>query len=150
MIRLGIVGHGQEKFTVQTEFLARTAILKAIQTMRPTAICSGRSPMGGVDTYAEEIAYACGVPFQPFGAQVNSWNPAGRYGYKARNLDIAKFSDVVLCVVVRELPPGFAGWHPGLGCYHCAKHDYAAPPQHIKSGGCWTAWKCKNQRWAIV
>jgi hypothetical protein len=49
-----------------------------------------------------------------------------------RNKKIAEASDRVVCITVKDLPPGFkeGGWE--RYCYHCRTD------QHIKSGGCWT------------
>lgn len=137
------MGHAQEKFTTQTEAFARTAIQEEIARFQPELIISGHSPMGGVDIYAEQIAQELGIQTRIFAPRQHSWH--GTYGYKARNLDIAKESDVVLCVVVRELPPDFKGMSFS-GCYHCGTRNAL----HVKSGGCWTAWKAKRGLWRII
>lgn len=31
-------------------------------------------------------------------------------------------------------------------CYHCGDRN----PPHVKSGGCWTAWKCKEREWIFI
>lgn len=142
-MRLGIVGHAQEKFTPETELLARAVIRVAIKSHGATTIISGRSPMGGVDIYAEQIAAELGLPTDIKEPRQNSWH--GEYGFKARNLDIAKQSDKVLVVVVRTLPPGFKGMSFD-GCYHCGSRN----PEHVKSGGCWTAWRARSREWVIL
>jgi len=59
--------------------------------------------------------------------------------------EIAATSDLVLVVVARQFPPGYEG--PDYGpCYHCKGRN----PEHIKSGGCWTAWRARAQEWRIV
>lgn len=148
---LGIVGHAQEKFTECTEAAARDAIRQAIAHMRPDAICSGRSHLMGVDAYAEEIAGKLGLEFIPHEPETHQWNPPGLYGYKLRNLDIANTSSVVLSVVVRQeaLPPAVLAALGGLNrlhCYHCR----GRVPDHVKSGGCWTAWKARERGWRII
>lgn len=59
-------------------------------------------------------------------------------GYKPRNLLIANKSDIVHCIVVKEYPSGYSGMRFDC-CYHCGTND------HVKSGGCWTALKCKQR-----
>jgi hypothetical protein len=163
-VRLGIVGHAQEKFTPETERLARDAIIEAVVRHTPECIVSGRSPMGGVDLYAEDIAYQLRIPFLAHVPRVNSWHGDGdgpsdpiveeEYwkarrewaGFRDRNLAIARGSDCVLCVVVSELPPGFSGGIAFRDCYHCRGRN----PLHYKSGGCWTAWKCRRREWHII
>ncbi len=143
---LGVVGHGQEKFTVRTEWLAREAIHEAALRHGATAISSGHSPMGGVDLYAEDVANELaldtdGLIFEP---TVHVWNGAG--GFRARNLKIAAVSNLVLCVVVQKLPPHFDGMKFDR-CYHCQGRN----PDHVKSGGCWTAWRCaRGHEWKII
>lgn len=142
-MRLGIVGHAQEKFVFETEHHAREAIRDAIALHAPSAIVSGHSPMGGVDWYAEEIANELEIPAIIYAPQRNTWY--GPCGYRERNLKIAAESDIVLVVVVKQLPPGYKGMRFS-GCYHCKERT----PEHVKSGGCWTAWRAKAQEWIII
>ena len=142
-MRLGIVGHAQEKFTPKTEAQAREAIWLSIQAYDPTHVVSGHSPMGGVDLYAEEQAEKMGIPTLIYAPTSHRWDGPG--GFKERNLRIAADSDVVLVVVVRDLPPEFAGMRFN-GCYHCGDRN----PPHVKSGGCWTAWRARSQEWSII
>lgn len=143
-MRLGIVGHAAEKFTPETEDLAKTAIIKAISRHGATCVVSGRSPMGGVDVWAEQIAQAYGIDTDIYPPTHNSWGAVG--GFKDRNLKIARNSDLVLCIVVKELPPDFKGMRFNGGCYHCKKSN----PEHVKSGGCWTAWRARAREWVII
>lgn len=142
-MKLGIVGHAQEKFTSATETEARRAIRVAIRTRNPDAIVSGHSPMGGVDIYAEEIAADMGIPTIIHAPKSRRWD--GPDGFKARNLRIAEDSDEVLVVVCRSYPAGFKGMR-FADCYHCKGRN----PPHIKSGGCWTAWKAPKADWIII
>jgi hypothetical protein len=140
---LGIVGHAAEKFTKATERAAKEAMLEAARRLGATAISSGRSPMGGVDLWAEALAEYLRIPTRIFPSGSNQWGGPG--GFKERNLQIADVSDIVLVVVVRELPPDYHGM-TFKGCYHCKGRN----PPHVKSGGCWTAWQAKAREWAIV
>lgn len=68
-----------------------------------------------------------GVPTREFPPATRQWST----GYRPRNVQIALACDEVVCLAVRELPPGFSGMRFRL-CYHCGTAD------HVKSGGCWT------------
>lgn len=142
-MRVGIVGHEQAKFTPATERAARALLSEALDILGPTTILSGHCPLGGVDIWAEEIAAERGVPMIVHAPKTLTWS--GPFGYKARNLAIARGSDLVICVALRELPRSFAG--PRFeACYHCAGRN----PPHVKGGGCWTAWRCKSREWLFV
>lgn len=140
---LGVVGHGADKFTPQTEVAARQSIRDALVTFRTDVVCSGHSPLGGVDIWAEEEAEAAGLETLIHAPTRFSWGAPG--GYRDRNLAIAQDSDLVLVVVVKELPQGYTGMR-FKGCCHC----HGRVPVHVKSGGCWTAWKCERQAWRII
>jgi len=109
-LRLGIVGSEGAKFTLETEALARLTIKELIVKYKPTTVISGRCPLGGIDIWAIEEATknghalaghtVYGLEYPP---EVEEWDPPGKIGYKARNLSIAKDSDVVVCITVREL-----------------------------------------------
>lgn len=144
-MNLGIVGHAQEKFTKETEAIARQIIKDEINLLQPDLIVSGHCPQGGVDIYAEEIAAELNIPKEIFAPTVNRWDGIG--GFKERNIKIARTSSLVLCVVIHPslLPPGVRDWGNGI-CYHCKDKN----PKHIKSGGCWTAWRCNDRKWAII
>ncbi len=142
-MRLAIVGHAAEKFTPDTERRARDAIRSAIDAHSADLIVSGRSPMGGVDLYAEEIADELGIEKLIFQPKQHRWD--AQYGFKQRNLDIARHCDLCVVVVVRELPPRFKGMRFD-DCYHC--RGRVMP--HVKSGACWTAWKSPAREWRIV
>lgn len=150
-MRIGIVGNGADKFTELGEERARQLIAEILDEhcsyiSKPTMV-SGHSPVGGIDIWAEEEAEILGCPMDLKIPEVNQWNPPGRYGYKARNLDIAK-SDVVHVVLADVYPKDYAGMKFNL-CYHCASIG-RDPHDHIKSGGCWTGKQAKNSVWHIV
>jgi hypothetical protein len=134
MRRIGIVGAGSEKFTPATEQQAKAQIRGLLCSERDVILVSGHSPMGGVDIWAEQIAVELGIPQMIFTPTVRQWNPTGEYGYKRRNLDIARQSDVVYVILPRVYPKMYTGQRFGE-CYHC--HT----TKHIKSGACWTAHK---------
>lgn len=124
---LGIVGHEGAKFTSETERQARV-IIREYFADDITRVVSGACHLGGIDAWAIEEAKNWGLPTQEFPPKDRHWDT----GYKPRNMQIAQASDMVVCIVVKELPPGYVGMRFKL-CYHC-KTD-----SHIKSGGCWTA-----------
>jgi hypothetical protein len=139
---LGIVGHAQDKFTSFTEWKARDRIGNYILTHQPiiTKIVSGGCHLGGVDQYAKEISISLSIPFEEYLPKIHKWEG----GYKQRNLKIAQAAKV-LCIVVADYPNIYAGMKFN-GCYHCGNRN----PTHVKSGGCWTAWKCKQHEWIII
>lgn len=134
--RLGIVGHEAKKFTPETEYLARRSIRELFSSLGPDyskhptwlTCVSGGCHLGGIDIWAIEEATKlghCAVEHIPKSLQ---WTG----GYRERNIEIAKDSDKVVCIVVKEYPPEYSGMRFDY-CYHCGTNS------HIKSGGCWTA-----------
>lgn len=121
----GIVGHEAAKFTPETEAEARAAIRRLLSP--GDKVCSGACHLGGVDVWAIEEAKALGLLTREYPPARRTWEH-----YQARNIQIAKKADTVVCIVVRSLPAHYTGMRFRL-CYHC-KTD-----SHIKSGGCWTA-----------
>jgi hypothetical protein len=145
-MRVGIVGHEKAKFTKETEARARQIIREILAGA--TLGVSGRSPLGGIDVWAEEEAFILGVPFKPFPATTNRWDGPG--GFKERNLKIAQHSDIVHCIVVAELPPTYTGRRFDYD-YHCGPPDGPGCMEpHVKSGGCWTALQCPQRKWHVI
>ena len=141
-MKVGIVGSAQDKFVPETERKAREIIREILLSAeKPVTVVSGRSPLKGVDIYAEEIAAELGIPTDIKAPKTHSWD--GDYGYKARNLDIARDSDKVHVVVVKEYPPGYSG-RRFASCYHCERMPGNDPRGHKKSGGCFTAMQAKR------
>jgi len=130
---LGIVGAEAAKFTPAWKREAKRAIRISFIRYRPDLVVSGDCHLGGIDKWAIEEARKRGIATREFPPKHQSW----KY-YKARNIQIAKASDLVLCIAVRHYPPHFRGRHFPL-CYHCKKTD------HIKSGGCWTRWYAQTK-----
>lgn len=144
VVRVGIVGHGADKFTGQGEKIARKMIRHILTSTGATVMVSGHSPMGGVDIWAEEEAENLGVRLDLKIPKIMQWDPPnGGYGFKARNLDIARDSHEVHVIVVDKLPPGYTGRVFG-GCYHCHTDE------HVKSGACWTGHKAHVAVWHLV
>lgn len=149
--RVGIVGNGSDKFTALTEAKAKILISHLLGNSLPKLygkniiLVSGHSPVGGIDIWAEEYADSVGIQKDIKIPQTNSWS--GTYGYRARNLDIAKDSDKVHVIVVSEYPPSYTG-RRFKKCYHCGTSD------HVKSGACWTAIQArklgKQVQWHII
>lgn len=94
-------------------------------------VVSGGCHLGGIDIMAKELCEGHNVPFKEFLPKAQRWSG----GYKERNLEIARASDVVFCITASEYPPTYKGMRFPY-CYHCRKaaHSYS----HVKSGGCWT------------
>lgn len=126
-MNLGIVGSEAAKFTSFTQEAARRIIRQLIMQTRAECVVSGHSPLGGIDIWAIQEAEQLGVQTLEYPPRQLSWSG----GYKARNLQIAQTSDLVVCITVQQLPEGYTGMR-FPGCYHCGTTD------HVKSGGCWT------------
>jgi len=152
-MNIGIVGHGADKFDERSKATAISRIIEILETYPGCTVVSGHSPVGGIDIWAEETAKQLGHDTLIFEPDYKMWDPAGKYGYKARNIDIARHSDIVYCIVVRQLPRGYRGM-TFPSCYHCDKHPGKSHGTHVKSGGCWTAWvaiRHGNQaRWVVI
>ena len=136
----GIVGAEAGKFTPVTEAAAMALIDRLLQP--GDTVVSGRSPLGGVDIFAEVVAAARGLPALIYPPATNNW----QNGYKPRNLQIASASDLCHCITVTRaaLPPGEAKRWESHYCYHCRTSD------HVKSGGCWTALRCARRQWHVI
>lgn len=136
--RLGIVGSEGAKFTPTTEALARAAIRSLIDKYNPTRVISGGCHLGGVDIWAVDEALKLHLPTEEYVPEVQQWDPPGRYGYKKRNEDIVRHSDVVVCITLDVLPAGFTGPDFGSCYHHKGEKNLFAGVSHVKSGGCWT------------
>ena len=145
-MKVAIIGHAADKFASsplskdRLTGIARNLIHRILKLAAGEAtLISGRSPLGGIDIWAEEIAKKLGNPTLIFAPKDFSWN--GAYGFRRRNLDIAKHSDVVHVIVLQEYPVRFRGIR-FRECYHCRGTvlSHSIPP-HVKSGACWTAWR---------
>jgi len=143
MRRIGIVGNGQDKFTPPQVQIVGALIRQLLRGIPGAVVISGHSPVGGVDIWAEEAANELGLPVDIKTPRQHSWH--GEYGYRARNLDIARDSDEVHVIVAQSYPPGYNGRKFKV-CYHCQNH---AQPPHVKSGACWTAWQAAKMGKAV-
>ena len=142
-MKKAIIGHAAKKFTEKTETAARRVIASILD--RGDILVSGGCHLGGIDIWAEEIAkeLGCYNPDYIHLPKIHRWEG----GYRQRNLKIAKDSDIVHCIVIDEYPPSYDGMKFDY-CYHCKATD------HIKSGGCWTAWQAvrmgKPAIWHVI
>ena len=124
-MKVGIVGSEAAKFTPSSEQRARAAIR---ELLRPgDVVISGACHLGGIDKWAIEEGKEMGLRTVEYPPANLQWST----GYKPRNERIAINSDLVVCLTVDKLPPGYTGMRFPL-CYHCKSTD------HVKSGGCWT------------
>ncbi len=133
-IYIRIVGHGKDKFTEKGKEEAKYLIAsilfdKFYDYKEDIVIVSGHSPVGGIDIWAEEIAKKGKFKLDLKIPKQHKWN--AEYGYKQRNIDIAKCSNEVHVILVDKYPPNYKGMRFNK-CYHCGTN------KHIKSGGCWT------------
>lgn len=167
VVKVGIIGNGSDKFTPSQVSAAKALIRDVFRIHAPCILVSGRSPRGGIDQWAEEIAIElgiktdikapkcdnCGAVFEyRMPLCVNntqhrfSW--PGKYGFKKRNMDIAKTSDIVVTILSSVYPEGFRGWK-SIYCKHCGVDVH-----HVQSGACWTSYKAvalgKIVRWFVI
>lgn len=133
-MKVGIVGAEAAKFTPLTEQDARWAIRRWLRVA--SEVISGHSPLGGIDWWAIEEAELRGIPTREYPPAENTWEG----GFKPRNLQIARESDIVVCIAVKALPETYTGRRFPRGCYHCG----TPPTDHVKSGGCWTVKEAKK------
>jgi len=150
-MKIGIVGHGSNKFDPRTTLIAKNLIRKILSSSKDNISISGHSPVGGIDIWSEEIAKELGLEMDIKTPKQNTWN--AEYGYKQRNLDIAHDSNEVHVILVSEYPKGYKGMKFNE-CYHCVKHNEAKIKNHVKSRGCWTGWEAvkagKHVYWHII
>lgn len=147
-MKIGIVGSEAAKFTTLGEERARKAIMEILGDKDVTHVVSGHCHLGGVDIYAEECAIACDIETLIYPPAELNWSN----GYKPRNLQIARNSDIVYCISIDTLPADYKGM-TFKTCYHCAKNGRDGS-DHVKSGGCWTAVQAlkmgKQAKWITI
>ena len=139
MFHIGLVGHGQDKFDIRTESIAKEIIYNLLDDAEKIhgniIMVSGHSPAGGIDIWAEEIAISLGILLDLKVPKQQKWD--SYYGYKQRNLDIASSCDILHIIVVKDYTENYNKQRFDL-CYHCKTTD------HVKSGGCWTGKQAKK------
>ena len=138
---IGIVGNGRDKFTDYGYKLAEEKVKEIITISNPEKVCSGNSPMLGIDYLVKQLTPP--ERYIEFAPQVSQWNPKEGIGFRERNLKIAE-SSVVYVIVANKYPKYYSG-DKFKECYHCfnmqrMKFDVSnhLPTNHVKSGGCWT------------
>ena len=120
MTKIAIVGTSQVLLEAK-EKEVRMMIADLIISKDVELVSGGAA---GIDSMAEQIADACGIKkkiFTPTHGRHWECSP-GCYGFKARNLDIAKYCDRGYVFVKKS----------SEYCYHCNVNT------HLTSGGCWT------------
>ena len=146
-MRIGIIGHASDKFTEIGKLNALSAIHVIIYAhhSEDLVVVSGDCPLGGVDKWAEDVAIANKITTDIKSPKQHKWD--AEYGFKQRNLDIAKDSDIIYVILSDSFPFDFKK-KKFTYCYHCKTSD------HIKSGACWTAHQAiklgKKAEWVIV
>jgi hypothetical protein len=140
---VGIVGSERIKFTELGEKRAKAIIDSIVSMPDITEVVSGKCHLGGIDIWAAEIGAEWGRIVTEFPPRFQSWEN----GYRPRNIQIARRSDIVHCITVDVLPETYNSM-TFSHCYHCNS------TAHVKSGGCWTALyaeKLKKQaKWHVV
>jgi len=142
MVKIGIIGHGSDKFTEYGKQLAQIKIQEILKNKQDGDVfISGHSPVGGIDIWSEDIARELGYTLEIKSPKQQIWD--AEYGYKQRNIDIAKSSDVIHIILVKEYPKEYKGMKFNY-CYHCDSKD------HIKSGACWTGKQAINFKKNVI
>jgi len=156
-MNIGIVGAEAAKFTASGErearFLIRSILNAAlIAAYEPVTLISGGCHLGGIDIWAEEEADILNIGKRIHLPKTREWST----GYQPRNLLIAKDCEVIHNITVARLPLGFDGMRFAT-CYHCDRRFRETEHRtehHVKSGGCWTAYKAeqlgKIAYWSVV
>jgi hypothetical protein len=147
MVRIGIIGHAADKFTVRSSMEAVNGVICSLlmpyRTKSGTVFISGHSPLGGVDLWAEDAAKVFGFRLDIKKPEVHQWHDDGAHkGFRSRNIDIAKSCDELHVILISDYPPDYRGMKFD-DCYHCKTHS-SHPPHHVKSGACWTGWKASE------
>jgi hypothetical protein len=141
-MKVGIIGHRADKFTDFSRSKAVVKIYEILRTMKEgDVLISGRCPMGGIDLLAEQRAIVSGIKLDIKAPRQYKWD--AEYGFKQRNLDIARDSDVLYVILVDKYPPNYIG-RRFKKCYHCNTSD------HVKSGACWTAKQAERMGKKVV
>jgi len=151
-MNIAIIGNGNDKFCQFTRSRAFKIIRRILADHPEATIISGHSPVGGIDIWAEEMAKNLGYETMIFTPKQYVWDAP--YGFKARNLDIARNSDIIYVILVKKYPPEYRGRIFDM-CYHCEKYSNGRDYEdHVKSGACWTGWKGiemgKDVRWIVI
>ena len=139
-MNIAIVGNGGDKFTSKQEEVVKELLRSLFLRHKGCTLITGGSPRGGVDIWAVEIADT--VPelvqeIKVYRPEVWQWDPPSAYGFKQRNIDIAKDCYELYNILSNEYPEGYKGTREK--CYHCEKTGRRFPV-HVKSGACWTMW----------
>ena len=144
-MKIGIIGHGADKFAEASKIQADILIYNILANTESPTLISGHSPVGGIDIWSEDIAKQLNIPMDLKIPKQNKWD--AEYGYKQRNLDIAKDSDELHIILINKYPPNYKGMKFNK-CYHCHSTN------HIKSGACWTGKQAqklgKKVTWHII
>jgi len=142
---IGIVGNGRDKFTELGYNRAYNIVVNIINSNINEQICSGNSPMLGIDYLVKQNTPS--NRYIEYNPVTLKWNN----GYRERNLQIAK-SRIVYVIVANKYPKEYKGIK-FESCYHCKSmnKDYN---NHIKSGACWTAKQAiklgNESQWMVI
>lgn len=103
-------------------------ILNGLRTQNNVEILSGGAT--GVDSLVKVLSIKVGYSFREILPIHNHWTCGEDcFGFKARNLELAKEADKVICVTYSDTE------NP---CYHCKRNLDFKVTEHRRSGGCWT------------
>lgn len=93
-MRIGIVGAELSKWKPEQQEKAMDIIRALLHNHNSDKdyLVSGHCPKGGVDIWAEDYAKSAGILMNIRLPKYNRWEPEG---YKARNIEIAEYSDIL-------------------------------------------------------
>ena len=120
-----IVGFDGTRSAMEEDIKAVTEIQKILQNYNPASdtIISGESPEGGVDIFTRVAALEMGFKFKgyPPNSQHKHWLCDGPncYGYKNRNLDMAKDCTELYCIAYSR--EQHVSWNGGMWTMQEAK-----------------------------
>ena len=120
-MKVGIVGSSKAQLNEKSIRFVEDIVLE--YPIDTTFVSGGAS---GIDEIVEMVCMVVDRKIIIHKPKTNDWE-----GYKERNLIIAKECDKVICVALRSKDKDSY-------CYHCGSED------HIKTGGCYTARRCKE------
>jgi len=93
IVKIAFVGSSEKWWMPYQREEGIQFILKVINSYDKFEVVSGGCPYGGVDIWAESIAYALGTQPKIFNPMGNGWK-----FYRDRNIRIAEYCDILYCI----------------------------------------------------
>jgi len=106
MTRLAIVG--SVDLNAQQYEAAVYLVTAVVLATRPDSVITGGA--SGVDTIAMDVTQSAGIPLDVRWPDVASWNPLGRRGFRARNVEIAEWCNELIAIRSLQSKTYGSGW----------------------------------------